>query len=292
MSGLCASVGGAVLASLTMAGAYVGCLYVCARHRRGRRAPDRDDPRVIKERFARVAVACALAPAIAVAAAALPDRPSPCTPVAPLSRWFGLQPIDASTLVLATLLPLALTMVLFIGPLVMAWLDRDPETPAATQLRAWAAEWDLRMTRNLVVGPLSEEWVFRACMCPLLHGAGLSDAACVWTSGVVFGLAHVHHVFDADHAWIAVAIQFTYTTLFGAYSSYLFLRTGLLYGPILAHAFCNHMGLPDFGRALREKRTLGTAFVIGLSAFFLLTTLDAFYRPLLFRSMLWSEALV
>ena len=83
-------------------------------------------------------------------------------------------------------------------------------------------------------------------------------------------------------------VQFTYTSLFGAYSSYLFLRTGLIFGPVLAHSFCNCMGLPDFGRALQE-RDLGVAFVIGLACFTTLVTLDAIYRPPLFGSMLWTE---
>ena len=83
--------------------------------------------------------------------------------------------------------------------------------------------------------------------------------------------------------------QFTYTSLFGAYSSYLFLRTGLIYGPLVAHSFCNSMGLPNFGRALKERYPLGVAFVVGLGGFTALTTLDALYRPPLFRSLLWTE---
>ena len=38
--------------------------------------------------------------------------------------------------------------------------------------------------------------------------------------------------------------QFTYTTLFGWYAAFLYLRTGSLPGVILAHSFCNWMGLP------------------------------------------------
>ena len=40
--------------------------------------------------------------------------------------------------------------------------------------------------------------------------------------------------------------MFVYTSLFGAYSSYLFLRPGTVAGPLAAHIFCNAMGLPDF----------------------------------------------
>lgn len=40
--------------------------------------------------------------------------------------------------------------------------------------------------------------------------------------------------------------QFGYTTLFGAYAIFLYLRTGSLLAVILVHAFCNWMGLPRF----------------------------------------------
>lgn len=40
--------------------------------------------------------------------------------------------------------------------------------------------------------------------------------------------------------------QFMYTTVFGAYSALLFITTGNIIAPILAHKFCNHMGFPDF----------------------------------------------
>ena len=60
---LCPSLLVALIASFGMCAAYVGCLYVCASHqtKNGRRGPDRDDPSVIKERFARVGVASLLA---------------------------------------------------------------------------------------------------------------------------------------------------------------------------------------------------------------------------------------
>ena len=301
LASFCVSLPVALGGSLALAGGYVASLYVRARFRRSNgRAPDRDEPRVIKDRFMRVGIACAVAPWITMAAVALPGPSASCPLAMPLARWFGLLPKDVPTLLAAAMAPLGLTMVLFLGPLMTTWMDADSKlnltlagvrsTGILGQLRASYGAIDLRTLRNLVVGPLSEEWVFRACMCPLLYGAGLSDAASVFISGIFFGLAHVHHVFDADASLVVVAVQFTYTTLFGAYSSYLFLRTGLIYGPVLAHAFCNCMGLPDFGRALRDKN-VGLAFVVGLGSFIALTYLDAVHRPPLFGSIMWTELL-
>lgn len=278
------------LGSMLLGAEFVGCLYVCASHRRdGGRAPDRNDDRVIKQRFVRVGLASLIAPLIVWMSSAFQGERTGCV-VASLGRIFGLwSPAAAS----ATLLPLALTMVLFLGPLAMNWIERDAHTPWRKQLRARVMGPErLQLLRNLLIGPAAEEWVFRACMCPLLFAAGHPDAAVVFGSAVVFGLAHIHHRFDADTPWAAVAVQFTYTTLFGAYSSYLFLRTGLVYGPLLAHIFCNAMGLPEFGRVGSHPRggLLKAAFAVGLGSFVVLVTLDTLYRPALFGSIFWTES--
>ncbi|OPL32956.1 caax 2-like prenyl protease, partial [Mytilus galloprovincialis] len=73
-----------------------------------------------------------------------------------------------------------------------------------------------------------------------------------------FGVAHVHHMIekvttgglDVKTACKQSLFQLTYTTLFGIYSAFLFLRTGHLIAPVIAHAFCNHMGFPSFGEVM------------------------------------------
>ena len=40
--------------------------------------------------------------------------------------------------------------------------------------------------------------------------------------------------------------QFLYTSLFGTIAAFIYLRTGSLWACILAHSFCNWMGLPRF----------------------------------------------
>ena len=112
-----------------------------------------------------------------------------------------------------------------------------------------AREW-----RNLVVGPLSEELCFRACVLPLLVETGIGRWWAVWTSPLVFGLAHVHHAhrriaddgISLKHAMFETTFQFTYTTLFGAFAAYAFCRTHRLSAPVAAHMLCNYLGLPGF----------------------------------------------
>ena len=283
----------AIAASSALGTIFVGCLYI----RTGKVLPNRDDPQVVKQRFARVGIASTISPVITFSAGMLGGGTSAeCAPRASFARWVGLwSPAFPQALVL----PLALTMLLFLGPLVMEWLDSDRSTTVLSRIATSqvAAQWRdprgrLLLVRNLLVGPLAEEWVFRACMCPLLFGAGLSDVANVFTSAFIFGAAHIHHRFDSDVNWLAVAVQFTYTSLFGAYSSYLFLRTGLLVGPLAAHVFCNFMGLPDFGGVPTHPnaRRVGAAFVLGLGGFIATVSVDAALRPALFRSLFWVEA--
>ena len=146
-----------MIGSIVNGAAFVACLYALA----GKNAFDRDNPSVIKNRFFRVGVASVIAPCVAVLCTLLPG--SACSDVVSL-RWFGLS---SERFVRASLAPLALTMWLFLGPLAMCFLERDRYTPVLTQLRAYVAteKQRLQLLRNLLVGPLAEEWVFRSCMC-------------------------------------------------------------------------------------------------------------------------------
>lgn len=66
--------------------------------------------------------------------------------------------------------------------------------------------------------------------------------------------------------------QTFYTTIFGALSSWLFLRTGHLVSAVICHSFCNVMGFPDFDGALQHNKRIQIAFayVVGLALFLLL----------------------
>ncbi|KAI6123947.1 hypothetical protein EV401DRAFT_2056027 [Pisolithus croceorrhizus] len=72
-------------------------------------------------------------------------------------------------------------------------------------------------------------------------------------------------------AAIGTAFQFAYTTVFGFYCSYLFLRTGSVFPPIAAHVFCNVMGVPqpgyDIGQRPDRKLAIILAYLSGIVAF-------------------------
>lgn len=104
-------------------------------------------------------------------------------------------------------------------------------------------------------GPVTEEVLFRAASVPLLLLAKTSNTTIIFLTPVIFGLAHVHHFYEyrITHphdpvlgAILRSLLQFSYTTLFGGYATFLYLRTGSLLAVIFVHAFCNWMGFPRF----------------------------------------------
>ncbi|KAH7855619.1 hypothetical protein Vadar_026795 [Vaccinium darrowii] len=127
--------------------------------------------------------------------------------------------------------------------------------------------------RNYFVAPITEELVFRACMIPLLLCGGFKTYSIIFFCPIFFSLAHLNHFFEVfTHqnrsvlkASMVVGLQLAYTVVFGSYASFLFVRTGHLVAPLVAHIFCNFMGLP----VLYSPRNgiVSIAFVAGLVGF-------------------------
>lgn len=90
---------------------------------------------------------------------------------------------------------------------------------------------------------------------PLHILAHFSGKKIIFLTPLYFGIAHVHHLYEfrlthpKTPMLLVVArslFQFTYTSLFGFFAAFVFLRTGNVLSLILAHSFCNWMGLPRF----------------------------------------------
>ncbi|MBA0596727.1 hypothetical protein Gorai_013536 [Gossypium raimondii] len=62
-----------------------------------------------------------------------------------------------------------------------------------------------------------------------------------------------------------LGLQLGYTVVFGSYASFLFIRTGNIVAPLVAHAFCNYMGLPVL--FVHGKGPVSIAFVAGMVSF-------------------------
>ncbi|ORY69488.1 CaaX protease [Pseudomassariella vexata] len=150
---------------------------------------------------------------------------------------------------------LLLTAVLFVGPLYEtivvheAWRDLITFQPISDLFNEWTT-W-----RNIVAGPFTEEVLFRSAAVPLMLLAQTSVTKTIFMSPLIFGLAHLHHFYEfrlsqpqvpVSAALLRSLFQLTYTSLFGAYATFLFLRTGSLLAIFVVHAFCNCMGFPRF----------------------------------------------
>ncbi|KAI9741819.1 MAG: hypothetical protein M1834_000205 [Cirrosporium novae-zelandiae] len=164
-------------------------------------------------------------------------------------RLLGLWPIAP----VAVAKILCLTAILFTGPLFErgvvegGWKDWIRGARVAETLRSWMG-W-----RNFVAGPITEELVFRSTLISLHLLAKVSPAHIVLYTPLYFGIAHIHHFYEFTlthpHTPLLPALlrslfQFSYTTIFGWYASFIYLRTGSLYACIVAHSFCNWCGFP------------------------------------------------
>ncbi|KAG0717786.1 CAAX prenyl protease 2 [Chionoecetes opilio] len=113
-------------------------------------------------------------------------------------RWEGLLP--------ALVVPLFLTFVLFLGPLVQAHLS----VPITATLRMYLDPLYWYNTaqnpiwwRNQLVAPFSEEFTFRACMLPILLQC-LTPGKAIFVAPLFFGVAHLHHAVDRLRAGITL----------------------------------------------------------------------------------------
>jgi prenyl protein peptidase len=218
------------------------------------RAP-RDNPQVILYRAATAAFA-SLAITLTVNA-------SPASCHITRFRWIGLRSHPA-----ALLRTLALSLSLYTGTITQILLStmQVPYHSASPHLTF----------RNLLIAPLLEELVFRACICRVLASASLPPATIIACSPAFFGVAHAHHVLEAvlfrgeplRHALFSQVFQMVYTSLFGVLACLLYFSTGSLACAIVLHATCNWMGLPRLNQETQERghsRLVLTAWVPGVA---------------------------
>lgn len=268
-------------AACSLAVAYVGSLYIW------RTDKDRDHPETIKRRFVSAFLITLIAP-LFVCCFGAPDLLSRHS----LAVVIGVR---RAGLAQAIALPLALTVMLFLGPVAMLLLgDRGRvyfiPNYCVTSLRDWI--W----WRNHVVAPFTEEYTFRACMLPILLGY-YSPRGAVVISPLFFGIAHFHHMIERVRkgqemktAFFISSFQFAYTTIFGMYSAFLFVRTGHVVAPVVVHGFCNFMGFPDLAELLQQepkkRLILSGFFVLGLIAFY--TSLFTFTEPSIYHNDVYN----
>ena len=224
---------------------------------------------------------------------------------------------------LAAVVPLMLTVTLFFGALVCRVCEyveyqkidsgSDPNATVVAPI-VWPTISDMTSSivryfsdwpniRTVVLAPITEEFVFRSCMAAVLLCSG------TWSSGRItfvlplfFGVAHAHHfyrrVFLESTPWktavLMCVFQFTYTSLFGIYATFVYLRTGHLIAAVLCHCFCNWNGFPDTGWltnkhdiARPHMKVIGLSYVVGIVGFYF--GLYKMTDPAMYESRLWQH---
>ncbi|KAL4877673.1 Sucrase/ferredoxin-like-domain-containing protein [Aspergillus karnatakaensis] len=224
----------------------------------------RDAPSVIRARIRAVTLSCIIC-SLAVLWLIVGKDDSSVLEALELMGWW---PISFADIVRSFLL----TAILFLGPLFERgvaegeWSEWLRGTRISETLGSWIG-W-----RNYVAGPITEEVMFRSAIVPLHLLAKVSPGRIVFVAPLYFGVAHVHHFYEfrithPDTSILASMLrslfQFGYTTVFGWFATFIYLRTGSLVAVIFIHAFCNWCGLPRLWGRVEVTVPIGTALSRG-----------------------------
>lgn len=87
-----------------------------------------------------------------------------------------------------------------------------------------------------------------------------------------------------------LVLQFGYTTVFGWYATFIYLRTGSLYSAFMCHAICNFFGFPNFAALVDSDShvwRIRLMYILGLAGFiyFLFPLTDPNY----YKASLWMN---
>jgi prenyl protein peptidase len=118
-----------------------------------------------------------------------------------------------------------------------------------------------------VAGPITEEVLFRSVLVSIHLLAKISPTTTTLITPLYFGIAHIHHFYEFSlthpHTPLLPILlrslfQFTYTTLFGWFATFVYIRSGSLYTIILIHTFCNWIGFPRFWGRVQRRETFAS----------------------------------
>ncbi|CAG8618628.1 18254_t:CDS:2 [Acaulospora morrowiae] len=258
---------------------YVGALYISKKTRIGTENPGltKDHPEVIIQRIKVTAATCIISYTSVLTIINLGggfknvddnEDMDLFTKIKTTSILLGLWlPFNLYYLFNVLFVPLLLTMILFLGPLYVRYLDQ--ELPFQERF-SFISEFGYAFTtlkgfRNLIFAPFTEEFVFRSCMVPLLYYAKVNYQSIIWLTPLVFAFAHIHHAWEyyvgngrtfiaAKQGILNSAFQFAYTTIFGCFATFVFMRTGNFFPPFIIHSFGNYQGFPIVNFAAYPKK--------------------------------------
>jgi prenyl protein peptidase len=184
--------------------------------------------------------------------------------ILPIKSWeasyiLGVYGIRKDHLWQGVVYPLLLTSLVYAGSLVLklftlleSWKENGGGCSSFNYIRSFfqtipasvlTSASNVSVWRNFIVAPVTEELVFRSCMIPLLLCAGFRINTAIFLCPVLFSLAHLNHFREMYirhnrsylRASLIVGLQLGYTVIFGAYASFLFIRTGNIPGIYISY---------------------------------------------------------
>lgn len=138
---------------------------------------------------------------------------------------------------------------------------------------------DFETFKTIIIGPLTEEMIYRSFACTLWEKSGISKMKIIFALPFIFGVSHLNKVFLTKSLtnitlrdFLPYIVVLIYTTLFGWWESFVWLKTHSYLTCVFLHAFCNYMQFPNFAAALNwghpvQKIFLYLAYLIGLISF-------------------------
>ncbi|XP_015787808.1 CAAX prenyl protease 2 [Tetranychus urticae] len=188
---------------------------------------------------------------------------------------FSLSP---SYLFESIIIPVGLTLILFIGPIIDAY--REGTLFALEIDEGWNADAlppFFTVLRAYLVGPFTEEYLYRFLMINVLIQCFTTSSSILISSGL-FSISHINHYIErlitgSDTVdWLVLAVHLLQTFVFACYAGCIFIRAKSVLSLFLIHSFCNWMGAPRVDRIFADKRlTIWTFF--GLISCITLTTI-------------------
>ncbi|KAK8557081.1 hypothetical protein V6N13_035186 [Hibiscus sabdariffa] len=167
------------------------------------------------------------------------------------SYLFGVYGIRSDHIWQAVLLPLFLTSLMYAGSLVLLaskWMEHrnQDRRPLLCCIKTTLLRFPSQMSS------VASDVLFWRNLVVVTH---LNHMAEIYS----------RHNYSLREASMVVGLQLGYTVVFGSYASFLFIRTGNLACPLVAHVFCNYMGLPVL--FVQRKGLVSVAFVAGTLSF-------------------------
>ena len=169
------------------------------------------------------------------------------------------------------------TVVLFLGAILQSIFDNFDEWNDLQSFKKYLKRLkkkllSFEMVRSLIIGPLTEEMIYRSFACSLWEDSGIPNGYTIFLLSFIFGVSHMNKYFLEKGPLGMYIIQVGFTTVFGWWESFVWLKTNSYFTCVFLHSFCNYMQFPDFKEAFNwpnktQRLILVLAYSFGLIFF-------------------------